>query len=133
MREHNIVNGSIDTFCRLSPMQRSNLKLLDAEKMNDVEALIRVLPIVNVKARAYTEGEMEMTMSDAITLEFTIKYPNFNEKQFPGYAHSEKFPFLKKQGWYILLTDLAKDKSIFCYHLIFRNKKNTEGRLIPAE
>ncbi len=61
-------------------MQRSNLKLLDAEKMNDVEALIRVLPIVNVKARAYTEGEMEMTMSDAITLEFTIKYPNFNEK-----------------------------------------------------
>ncbi len=80
MREHNIVNGSIDTFCRLSPLQRANLKLLDAEKMNDVEALIRVLPIVNVTARAYTEGEMEMTMSDAITLEFTIKYPNFNEK-----------------------------------------------------
>jgi hypothetical protein len=32
-----------------------------------------------------------------------------------------------------LLTDLTKDKSIFCYHLIFRSKKNTEGRLIPAE
>jgi len=103
------------------------------KKMNDVEALIRVLPVVSVGARAYTEGEMEMTMSDAITLEFTIKYTNLNEKEFPGYAHSEKFPFLKKQGWYILLTDVAKDKTIFCYHLIFRNKKNTEGRLIPAE
>ena len=32
-----------------------------------------------------------------------------------------------------MLTDMAKDKSIFCYHLIFRSKKNTEGRLIPAE
>ena len=64
--------------------------------MNDVEALIRVLPVVNVTARAYTEGEMEMTMSDAITLEFTIKYPNFSEKEFPGYAHSERFQFLKK-------------------------------------
>lgn len=101
--------------------------------MNDVEALIRVLPIVNVSARAFTEGEMEMTMSDAITLEFTIKYPQLNEKEFPGYVHSEKFPFLKKQGWWILLTDAAKDKTIFCYHLIFRSKKNTEGRLIPAE
>ena len=42
--------------------------------MNDVEALVRVLPVVKVSARAYTEGEMEMTMSDAITLEFKIKY-----------------------------------------------------------
>ena len=101
--------------------------------MNDVEALVRVLPVVSVSARAYTEGEMEMTMSDAITLEFKIKYDLLNEKEFPGYAHSEKFPFLKKQGWHILLTDMAKDKTIFCYHMIFRNKKNTEGRLIPAE
>lgn len=101
--------------------------------MNDVEALLRVLPVVNVTARAYTEGEVEMTMSDAITLEFTIKYPQLNAKEFPGYAHSEKFPFLKKQGWHILLTDLQKDKTIFCYHLIFRSKKNTEGRLITPE
>jgi hypothetical protein len=47
--------------------------------MNDVEALVRALPLVNVSARAYTEGEMEMTMSDVITLEFTITYPNFNK------------------------------------------------------
>ena len=56
--------------------------------MNEVEALIRVLPLVDVSARAYTEGEVEMTMSDAITLEFTIKYPNLKENEFPGYAHS---------------------------------------------
>ena len=42
--------------------------------MNDVEALVRVLPVVTVSARAYTEGETAMTMSDAITLEFKIKY-----------------------------------------------------------
>jgi hypothetical protein len=29
---------------------------------------------------------------------------------------------------------MAKDKSIFCYQLIFRSKKNSDGsRLIPAE
>lgn len=36
--------------------------------MNDVEALVRVLPVVDVSAKAFTEGENEMTMSDAITL-----------------------------------------------------------------
>jgi len=101
--------------------------------MNEVEALIRVLPVVSVSARAYTEGETEMTMSDAITLEFKIKYDLLKQNEFPGYAYSSNFPYLKKQGWYILLTDINKDKTIFCYHMIFRSKKNTEGRLIPAE
>jgi hypothetical protein len=64
--------------------------------MNDVEALVRVLPVVDVSARAFTEGENEMTMSDAITLQFKIKYVNLKEKEFPGYVHSLQYPYLKK-------------------------------------
>lgn len=36
--------------------------------MQDLEALIKVLPVIDVSAVACTEGENEMTMSDAITL-----------------------------------------------------------------
>lgn len=88
LKEHNIANSSIDNFCRLSPSQRANLKLLSPDQMNEVEALVRVLPCVDVSARAFTEGENEMTMSDAISLKFTIKYVNLKEKEFPGFAHS---------------------------------------------
>lgn len=57
--------------------------------MNEVEALVRVLPVVNVEARAFVEGENELTVQDAITLQFKIKYQNLNEKEFPGYIHSK--------------------------------------------
>lgn len=57
--------------------------------MNEVEALVRVLPVVNVEARAFVEGENELTVQDAITLQFKIKYQNLNDKEFPGYIHSK--------------------------------------------
>ena len=101
--------------------------------MNDVEALVRVLPCVDVSARAFTEGENEMTMSDAISLKFTIKYVNLKEKEFPGFAHSTSYPYLKKQGWWILITDMNKDKTILAHKIIFRSSKNTEGRLAKPE
>lgn len=101
--------------------------------MNDVEACVRVLPVINVEAKAFTEGETEMTMSDAITLQFKIKLPNLKEKEYPGYVHSETFPYLKKQGWWIIIMDMNKDKTILAHKIVFRNTKNTEGRLIPPE
>jgi hypothetical protein len=30
--------------------------------MSEVEALVKVLPVVNVEAKAYVEGEKEMTI-----------------------------------------------------------------------
>jgi hypothetical protein len=57
--------------------------------MNDVEACVRVLPLINIEAKAFTEGEAEMTMSDAVTLQFKITLPNLKEKEYPGYVHSQ--------------------------------------------
>ena len=89
LREHNIANSSIDTFCRLSAQERANLKLLTPTQMNDVEACVRVMPVIDVEAKAFTEGETEMTMSDAITLQFKIKLPNLKAREYPGYVHSQ--------------------------------------------
>ena len=101
--------------------------------MNDVEALVRVLPVVDVSAVAFTEGEKEMTISDAITLQFKIKYANLKDNEFPGFIHSKNYPYLKKQNWWILLTDLTKEKTILAHKLIFRATKNPEGRIKPEE
>jgi hypothetical protein len=133
LKENNIQNGSIDTFCRLSQHERSKLNLLPKEKMDEVEALIRVLPCIEVSATAYTEGETEMTMSDAITLQFKIKLTNMKDNEFPGYVHSKEFPYLKKQGFWIIITDMNKDKTILAHKIIFRDTKNTEGRLKKPE
>jgi hypothetical protein len=88
LREHSIPDAKIETFCRLSPHQRQSLKLLPAKEMSEVEALIRVLPLVEVSCKAFTENETEMNCSDAITWQFMVKYPNLKEKEFPGLVHS---------------------------------------------
>jgi len=63
------------------------------------------MPLISVSAEAYTEGEEKMTSTDAITLKFTLKYDNLQEKEVPGYVCSEKFPFLKKQNWTLIFVD----------------------------
>jgi hypothetical protein len=133
IKEHNITNSSIDTYCRLSKADRAKLQLgLSAEQQKDIEALIKVLPVIDVSAVACTEGETEMTQSDAITLQFKLKLPNLDPREYPGYVHSQEYPFLKKQAWWILITDLNKDKTILAHKIVLRNTKNTEGRLTPA-
>ena len=89
--------------------------------MDDVEALIKVLPVMDVTAKAFTEGKTEITMSDAITLQFKIKLPNLKENEFPGYVHSQNFPYLKKSSFWILITDVNKDKTILAHKIVFRN------------
>jgi len=80
--------------------------------MDEVEALVRVLPSVSVSAEAFTENCAEIAQSDMITWRFKIKYDSMTAKEFPGLVHSEQYPFLKKQSWYILVTDETKDRTI---------------------
>lgn len=91
------------------------------------------MPVIDVSAVACTEGEPEMTQSDAITLQFKLKLPNLDPREYPGYVHSQEYPFLKKQAWWILITDLNKDKTILAHKIVLRNTKTTEGRLTPAD
>jgi len=59
--------------------------------MNEVEALIRVLPLVEVSCKAFTlkENDTEIKCSDAVTWQFMVKYPNMKEKEFPGLMYSQ--------------------------------------------
>jgi hypothetical protein len=103
------VSGSISTFAKLDAEKRAKLNLFDgdADKLSQLEKVIKALPIVECKAEAFTEGETSITMSDAITLKFTVTYPNYAPNEAPGYVHSTNFPFLKRQKWYLIVSDGA--------------------------
>lgn len=128
-----MASGSIVDFCKLSAQQRLGLGILPAEKMNDVEALVRVLPHVVCTAKCFTENQEEMFASDFITWQFKVQYPSLSEKEFPGYVHSKAFPFLKKQAWYVMVTDESKQRIIFVQKIMLRATKNEEGRIANIE
>ena len=58
-----------------------------------------------------------------------MQYPKLKEREFPGYVHSRHYPFLKKQQWYVMVTDETKQKIVFVQKLILRSSKSDEGRV----
>lgn len=129
MNEFQIKDRSLKGFLNLSPAERAKMHIIPQPQMDEVEAVIRVLPLVKCSARCYTENQTEMTMNDAVTWEFKVEYPNLKENEFPGYVHSNHYPFLKKQSWWVMVTDAAKEKVVFCNKLVFRGNKTEEGRV----
>lgn len=51
-----------------------DLGLLDKSKMNEVEAVVRILPLAECSASAYVENQEDIFASDFITWKFSIKY-----------------------------------------------------------
>jgi len=103
--------------------------------MSEVEALIRVLPLVEVSCKAFTlkENDANINCSDAVTWQFMIKYPNMKEKEFPGLIHSQQYPFLKKQNWTVIVCDKTKEKVVFMTKIIFKSTKQEDMRLTNVE
>jgi len=81
LREHQIPDGKIETFCRLSPAERAKLNLFggDKAKLAELEKVIKVMPLVTVDNKVHVEGEKSITASDIITFTITITYDNLPE------------------------------------------------------
>lgn len=126
LKDNNILDSSIYTFCNLGSEKRSQLGLYNGDKaqLEQLEKIVRSLPIVEVKAEALCEGEKSITMTDVITLRFTVKYTNLPAGQAPGYVHSDVFPFLKRQKWYLIVADaMTKEQVISFNQFSFKKKK----------
>lgn len=127
LRQHRIPNGSIETFCRLSTEERRALKLFggDGPKNAELEKVVKAMPLISISAKAFTEGEEKMTATDAITLKFDLKYDLLGEKDTPGYAHADKFPFLKRQGWTLIFVDGKTKENIIAIEKLMPKDGNT--------
>lgn len=62
-----------------------------------------------------------------------MKLSNLNEKEFPGYVHSNNYPYLKKQGWWVIISDMVKDRTILAHKIVFHEKKQMEIRVARQE
>ena len=68
--------SEIELLCRMSPGQRRQLDLFggDKAKYEELEKVVKAMPLISVSAKAFTEGEEKMTATDAITLKFDLTY-----------------------------------------------------------
>jgi len=114
LREHQIPDGKIETFCRLSPEQRAKLGLFggDKAKLGQLEKVIKALPLVTASYKVEVEGEETITASDVISFCISLKYDNLPEDQSPGYICSIAYPYLKRSNWYFVIVDAATKENV---------------------
>jgi len=75
------------------------------DKIAIQESCLDIMPIVKLSMRAYVEGEDEIVVGDVLTCELVVDYLNLNEGEKSGYIHSKHYPFLKRDSWYLIITD----------------------------
>ena len=114
IKEHQIPDGKIETFCRLTKEQRAKLNLFGGDKAKNIELekVVSQMPLVTASQKVCVEGEKTITASDFISITIDIKYDNLPEDQGPAYVCSQNYPFLKLSNWYIVICDHAGENVI---------------------
>jgi hypothetical protein len=54
---------------------------------------------------AFVEGEDEIVVGDILTCKLRVDYHNLLPGQRSGYVHSKHYPYLKKDNWFLIITD----------------------------
>jgi len=75
------------------------------KKFSDQEKCIDSIPLVKLTMTAYVEGEDEIVVGDILTCKLRVDYHNLDKGQRSGYVHSKHYPYLKKDNWFLIITD----------------------------
>jgi hypothetical protein len=133
LKTHQIPDARIETFCKLSTETRSKLGLFDGDKakLSELEKAIKAMPMVSLEYKVHTDGEAVITAVDVITFQFKLKYENLKEDQQPGFVCSKKYPFLKKQNWYVIICDAKTKETVIHFEKI--SVKEGDGNIAKFE
>lgn len=103
-------NSTFFQYCMLTREERQ----AEAEKIfgpdhmmkfEEQEKCISAMPLVKLSMTAFVEGEDEIVVGDILTCRLEVKYCNLERGQKSGYVHSKSYPYLKRDNWFIIITD----------------------------
>ena len=76
-----------------------------AKKFEDQEKCIEALPLVKLSMTACVEGEDEAVVGDILTCKLRVEFVKLQKGSRSGYVHSKHYPYLKKDNWFLIITD----------------------------
>ena len=54
---------------------------------------------------AYVNGEDDVCVGDILTCKLRVDYHNLLKGEKSGYVHSKNYPYLRRDTWYLIVTD----------------------------
>lgn len=99
-------------YCMLKSEERKELHEFafagnpnQAILFDEQEKCIQALPLVKLTMSAFVEGEDEIVVGDILTCKLRVDYFNIEAGQRSGYVHSKNYPYLKRDNWFLIITD----------------------------
>jgi len=74
-------------------------------KFDEQEKCIQALPIVRITMTAFVDGEEDIVVGDILTCKLRVDYLNLEKGQKSGYVHSKHYPYLRRDQWFLMITD----------------------------
>lgn len=53
------------------------------------------------------EGSIDVAVEDFLTIKIRVDFLNLEKWKTTGYIHSNSYKYLRKDGWYLIVTDKA--------------------------
>jgi hypothetical protein len=108
----NRINKTLYNYCVMPKEERiEHLKGIWGDKaglkeqVEEHEKCIDALPLVKLTMTAEVEGEDEIVVGDILTCKLRAEFVNMPKGQKTGYVHSKHYPYLKRDNWFLIITD----------------------------
>jgi hypothetical protein len=108
----NRLNKNLYQYCTMDKQERiEHFKAIMGEKpdlnqmVEQQEKCIDALPLVKLTMTAEVEGEDEIVVGDILTCKLRAEFRDMPKGQKTGYVHSKNYPFLKRDNWFLIITD----------------------------
>lgn len=75
------------------------------KKFEQQELCIAAMPLVKLTMTAFVQGEDEIVVGDILTCKLRVDYLMLQKGERSGYVHSKHYPYLKKDNWFLIITD----------------------------
>jgi len=61
--------------------------------------------LVKLTLEAFVKGEEDVCVGDVLTCRLRVDYHNLKKGEQSGYVHSKNYPYLRRDTWYLIVTD----------------------------
>lgn len=75
------------------------------EKYMQHEQVMKSMPLIKMTMKAEVIGEEGFVVGDVLNVNLRIDFLNLEKGQQSGYVHSRSYPYLKKDSWFLILTE----------------------------
>lgn len=117
--------GTVQEYRAQAEDQRKGMATFSDLQKKDIANYLHIFPDITVESKVFVDDDEDDNVyeGDLVTIMVTITRNNLADGEKAGLVHAPRFPFPKKEAWWIILGQLKEGKIISIDKVGNSNKK----------